>query len=71
MPGDNKLFEDLSRLGGSAAGILNDARNQIKEDIKTRVDEMAARLDLVPRENFDALAARVEALEKMIADLNK
>jgi len=57
------ILDDIAKVAGGAAGTL--IRQQIKNDVKARVEEVAMRLDLVPREDLD----RVEALlEKVIAD---
>ncbi len=59
------ILDDIAKVAGGAAGTLNSIRQQIKSDVKARVEEVAMRLDLVPREDLD----RVEALlEKVIAD---
>lgn len=51
-------MDDLAQLAGGAAGLLSSVQQQMREDVKTRVEEMATKLDLVPREDFE----RVEAL---------
>lgn len=61
------IIDDIARLAGGAAGTLNSVRQQIHNDVKARVEEIAMKMDLVPREDLD----RVEALlEKAIADQN-
>lgn len=58
-------MDDIAQLAGGAAGLLSGVQQQIRDDIKARVEDMATRLDLVPREDFE----RVEALlEKALAD---
>jgi len=58
-------MDDIAQLAGGAAGLLSGVQQQIRDDIKARVEEMATRLDLVPREDFE----RVEALlEKALAE---
>lgn len=64
-----KLFDDLARAAGSAVGAVSGLSRQIKQEIRVRVDEMAQRMDLVPREDFDDLQARFDALEKRVATL--
>lgn len=51
-------MDDLAQLAGGAAGLLSSVQQQMRDDVKTRVEEMATKLDLVPREDFE----RVEAL---------
>ncbi len=69
MSKSNKIFEDLSQLAGSAAGLMNDMQKQMRDDVKTRVEELATRLDLVPREDFEKLEAQVDDLQRRIKEL--
>lgn len=66
-----KIFDDLAKIAGSTAGALSGLSRQIKEEIRVRVDELALRFDLVPREDFDELTARVDALQKRLDDIEK
>lgn len=58
MKNSATLIDDLAKLAGGAAGIAGSLQQQIRNDIRARVEEMATRMDLVPREDFD----RIEAL---------
>jgi len=62
MIAKEKIFDDLAKVAGGTVGLLSDAKRQIHDDVKSRVDELALRLNLVPREDF-------EALEEMVKDL--
>ena len=78
MSNPKDLLNDITQLAGGTAGLLGSASQQIRDEIKTRVEEVADRLDLVPREDFDRveaqlkqamttqddLIARIEKLEK-------
>jgi BMFP domain-containing protein YqiC len=66
---DPKMFDDIARVAGGAVNLLSGLQQQIQSDIKTRLDEMAVRLDLVPREDLDRAEARIAALEKTVAAL--
>ena len=58
-------MDDLAQLAGGAAGLLGGVQQQIRDDIKARVDEMAVRMDLVPREDLERVEAMLEkALEQ-------
>lgn len=70
MKPDPRIFDDLSRVAGGAMNVFSGLREQILGDIKTRFDEMAARMDLVPREDFDRLEAQVKELQKKVAALS-
>jgi len=66
MKPDPKIFDDLSRVAGGALNVFSAFREQILGDIKARVDEAADRMNLVPREDFERLEARVASLEKKL-----
>ena len=69
MGPDPKLFDDLARMAGGAVNILSGMQQQVQSEIKTRIDELATRLDLVPREDLERAEARIAKLEKTVADL--
>lgn len=78
MQSKDKVFDDIARMAGGTVSILSGLGQQVREDIKARIEEMADQLDLVPRADFDrlesmlvksrkeqdALIKRIEALEK-------
>ncbi len=70
MKPDPRIFDDLSRVAGGAMNVFSGLREQILADIKTRFEEMAARMDLVPREDFDRLEMRVRELQKKVDALS-
>lgn len=53
-----QIIDDIAQLAGGATGILGGAGQHLRDDIKARVEDMADRLNLVPRADLD----RVEAL---------
>ena len=61
------VLDDIARVAGGTVSVFSGLSRNIREEIKSRVDEMADRLDLVPREDLKALETRVEALEKQLA----
>jgi BMFP domain-containing protein YqiC len=71
-----KIFDDLAGVAGGAISALAGVREEMSSLVRARVDEAVRRLDLVRREEFDAMAelarrakAEVEALEKRVAAL--
>lgn len=66
MKPDPRLFEDLTRMAGGAMNLFSALREQILGDVKARMDDMAVRLDLVPREDFERLEAQVKELRKQL-----
>ena len=78
MSKSNKIIEDITQIAGSAAGIMNDVRQQVRDDVKARVEDIASRMDLVPREDLETLEAKLEkacqeidALQKRLDALEK
>ncbi len=63
---DNRLLDDIARVAGGAAGLLGSVRQQIAEEIKARIDDMADRMDLVPRADLQRVEAMVAALQKRV-----
>lgn len=75
---DSKILDDLARVAGGAVNIVSGLQQQIREDMRSRMDDMASKMDLVPRQDFDhacalisELLGKVEALEGRIAALEK
>jgi len=73
-----KILDDVARIAGEAAGFVSDAGRQARESLRTRVDDLATRMDLVPREDFERLEAMLikarevqDALEKRVSALEK
>lgn len=66
---DNRLFDDIARVAGGAAGLLASVRQQAAEEIRARIDEMAERADLVPRADLERAEAMIAALEKRVSAL--
>lgn len=60
----NKVLEDVARIAGGTASAFGGLSRQIKEEIRSHIDELALRLDLVPREDFERLEAIVIELRK-------
>ncbi len=58
MTNSSKIIDDIAQLAGGAVGLLSSAQQQIRDDIKTRIEDMASTMDLVPRDEFE----RVETL---------
>ena len=74
---DNRLLDDVAKLFTSAAGAAQGLRQEIEAIVKGQAERLIADLDLVSRDEFDAvqamaakareeneaLKARIEALE--------
>ena len=76
MQTENKILDDLARFAFGAAGSLGDVKTEIEARAKEAVEALAARMDLVTREEFDAVKAlaaeargQVDKLEARVAEL--
>jgi BMFP domain-containing protein YqiC len=61
MQTENKLLDDLARFASGAAGSLGDVKTEIEARAKEAVEALATRMDLVTREEFDAVKALAAA----------
>lgn len=66
-----KMLDDIARLAGGAASVAGGLSKQIKEEIRSRIDDMANRMDLVPREDFEKLEAMLQEARLKQEDLLK
>ena len=65
----DKILDDIARVAGGAVNILSGLQQQARDEMRSRFDDMAARLDLVPRDDFDRLAGAVDKLRKRVDEL--
>ena len=57
MQTSNRLFDDFAKVAAGAFTTLSGLREEIESRVRERVERMAADLDLVTREEFDAVKA--------------
>lgn len=62
MQSRNPIFADFADLMTDAFGAAQSAGQEAKSVFRAQVERMVSDLDLVTREEFDALKARVDAL---------
>ncbi|WP_425406297.1 accessory factor UbiK family protein [Hwanghaeella sp.] len=81
MQTTGRLFDDIARVASGAAGALSGVRDEVEALVKHRMERILADMDLVPRDEFEAvkevaanaraeqekLEARVAALEAALA----
>lgn len=81
MQTTSSVFDDLARLMTGAMGLAQGAGDEAKSFMRAQADRFVAEMDLVSRDEFeamkdvataaraeaDALRARVEALETALA----
>lgn len=81
MQTKSRIFDDFARVANGAAGVFSGLRGEIEGLVKDRIERVMHEMDLVPRDEFDAvkamaakareendaLLARIEELEKKVA----
>jgi BMFP domain-containing protein YqiC len=55
MTQGSKLFDELGKLMNNAAGVADGVRREIETVVKSQLERMINDMDLVKREDFDAL----------------
>jgi BMFP domain-containing protein YqiC len=61
MQTDNKIFDDLAKVLNGAAGTLAGMGREAKDALRQKNREWIAGMDLVTREEFDAVKAMAAA----------
>jgi len=61
MTQGSKLFDELGKLMNNAAGVADGVRREIETAVKSQLERMINDMDLVKREDYDALRELVQA----------
>ena len=83
MQSQNRFFDDVARVASGAVGAITGVRDEIEARLRDQLERVLAGMDLVSREEFEAVKAmaakareeqelllrRVEALEARLAAL--
>jgi BMFP domain-containing protein YqiC len=69
MQSQNPLLDELAKAANAAVGLAQAAGEEAKSALRSSVDRMAADMDLIRREEFEALKAEVAALREELASL--
>jgi BMFP domain-containing protein YqiC len=84
MQTENRLLDDLARMANGALNTLSGLREEFETRVRERVERILADMDMVPREEFEAvramaqkarteqedLAAKIAGLERKVAKLS-
>ena len=57
MQTQNRLLDDLARVATSALGVAAGMREEVESRLRDQFERVLARMDLVTREEFDAVRA--------------
>ncbi|MEE1543923.1 MAG: accessory factor UbiK family protein, partial [Alphaproteobacteria bacterium] len=69
MPNDNRLFEDFTRMAGGAMSSFTALREEMEARLREQVEHMLIGMDLVRRDEFEAVQAMAEAARTENAEL--
>ena len=71
MSTTSRIFDDIGRLMNAAAGVADGVRREVETAVKSQAERFVADMDLVKREDFDALRELVQAQGEEIAQLRR
>jgi BMFP domain-containing protein YqiC len=60
MQTENRFFDDFARLTSGMAGLAAGFRQEVEQMVRARMQSILADMDLVPREDFEAVRAMAE-----------
>lgn len=60
MSQSSRIFDDIGRLMNEAAGVADGVRREIETAVKSQVERFILDMNLVKREDFDALRELVQ-----------
>ena len=71
MQSENPFLDELAKAANAAVGLAQAAGEEAKAAFRSSADRMAADLDLIRREDFEALKAEVAALRAEVERLKE
>lgn len=57
MQASNRLLDDLARVAAGAAGAVTGLKGEIEGQIRQQLERVLAQMDVVGRDEFEAVAA--------------
>jgi BMFP domain-containing protein YqiC len=70
MQSQNRFFDDLARVAAGAAGAFTGVRDELQSRLRDQLERALAGMDLVTREEFEAvkaMAAKARAEQEDLA----
>ncbi len=61
MQTDNQFLDDLAKVASGALGSVSGVKHEVEVRIQQQLERLLARMNLVPREEFDAMKAVAQA----------
>jgi BMFP domain-containing protein YqiC len=71
MNQSGRIFDDLGRLVNEAAGVADGVRREVETVVRGQAQRFVADMDLVKREDFDALRELVQVQGEEIETLRR
>lgn len=69
MQGRNRILDDLSQLMTNAAGVAQGVKTEAETVVRQRVERLLADMDLVTRDEFEAVRAMAQKAREENEDL--
>ncbi|MFM8820131.1 MAG: accessory factor UbiK family protein [Phenylobacterium sp.] len=69
MQTQNPFLDEMARLTNAAMGLAQSAGEEARAAFRAQADRWVAELDLVRRDEMDAMRSEIEALRKEVAAL--
>jgi BMFP domain-containing protein YqiC len=69
MQTQNPFLDEMAKLTSAAMGLAQSAGEEARTAFRAQADRVAAELDLIRRDEFEALKAEIAALRAEIATL--
>jgi len=69
MQTKSPFFDDLAKLASGAAGAMHGVRGEMEDMFKAWLDRRIADMDLVTREEFDAVAEMAKLAREEVESL--
>jgi hypothetical protein len=71
MQSQNRFFDDLARVAAGAMGTLSGVRSEVETRIREQLERVLAGMDLVSRDEFEAVKAMAAKARAEQEDLQK
>jgi BMFP domain-containing protein YqiC len=71
MQSQNRFFDDLARVAAGAMGTLSGVRSEIETRIREQLEKVLAGMDLVSRDEFEAVKAMAGKARSEQEDLQR
>jgi BMFP domain-containing protein YqiC len=69
MAAENRIFEDLARVASGALGTIAGMRDEVETRVREQIERVLDRMNLVRREEFDAVQAMASKARAAQEDL--